>query len=76
MIPCRRGEQTDAIGRFILGPMCSEGSGGWGDGEEIHKDTRVYPGSGPSRGGNSPTPACLVCIISQGITMSSPLALG
>jgi hypothetical protein len=36
----RRGEQTDAMGKLILGPMCSGGSGGVGDEEHTHKNTR------------------------------------
>jgi hypothetical protein len=30
---CRHGEQTDVMGRLILGSMCTEGSEGGGDGE-------------------------------------------
>jgi hypothetical protein len=31
---CRRGEQTDAMDRVKLEPMCSRGSGGGGDEEQ------------------------------------------
>jgi hypothetical protein len=52
---CRRGEQTDAIGRLMLGPMCTGGSGeGWRARQHAQNDdehtanTTIYPGSGLS----------------------------
>ena len=45
---CRRGEQTNAMGRLKLGPMCPGGSGGEGDEEHTHTlDTRFTQVRGP-----------------------------
>jgi hypothetical protein len=38
----RRGDQTDAMGRLILRPTHTEGSGGGGDGEETHTMTQGF----------------------------------
>jgi hypothetical protein len=40
---CRRGEQTDTVGRLKLEPMCPGGSGGGGDEEHIHTVTQGLP---------------------------------
>ena len=59
---CRGGVTADAMGWLELGPM---DAGGTGEGArksehmQTQMNTRIYPGSGPSYGGKTPTPACL-----------------
>ena len=58
---CRRGVTADAIGWLKLGPMDAGGTGeGECTNEHTQTNTTIYPGSGPSCGGKTPTPACLI----------------
>ena len=62
VLGCRGGMHGRCLGRLSWGPMCAVGSGeGWCATERIvHMQGQgIYPGSGPLREGNTPTPALL-----------------